>query len=216
VKNNLLTDNPIVLFLTNFFNLLTLNALFLISCIPLVTIGAALTALHSVVLQMLKDEDPSIWKSYWHAFRQNFRPATMLFAIVLAGGLFLGNDLYIIYKVIDHSWMFLQVPVWILLFLVLALYFYGFPLLASYECSFRQLLKNVFLLAVGNFPTSLFLIVVHLLLLRFALHSSLFLTIVFSLLLFIGFAALACFCDLFLLRIFRKCENMETTAKSNG
>lgn len=210
MKNNLLTDNPIVLFLTNFFNLLALNILFLVSCIPLVTIGAALTALHSVCLQMLKEEDPSIWKTYWHAFRQNFRPATMLWIIILAAGLFLGSDLYILYKVIDSTWMFLQIPVWCMLFLVLSLYFYGFPLLASYECSFRQLLKNALLLAVGNFPTTLFLIVTHILLVRIATHSSYCLVIVFSLLLFFGFAALVCFCDLFLLRIFQKCENMDT------
>ena len=60
-------ENPIMCFLSKLFDLILLNFLFLLSCIPVITAGAALSALYYIVLKMQHDEEPSIIKGYCKA-----------------------------------------------------------------------------------------------------------------------------------------------------
>ncbi len=79
----------------NLWNLLRLNVVFLVSCIPLVTIGPALAALSHLTAQMVRDNEEisSPVKSYFFYFRQLFFRAlpigllTLLIHIVFGGGL---------------------------------------------------------------------------------------------------------------------------------
>ena len=50
-------DSPVMRFLSRLCDLMILNILCLICCIPIVTIGASITALYSVTLKMVKGED---------------------------------------------------------------------------------------------------------------------------------------------------------------
>lgn len=79
----------------NLWNLIKLNIVFLISCIPIVTIGPALTSMSQVTSQMARDSeeisDPV--RSYFLHFRQSFSRSvlpgffTLLIHIVFGGGL---------------------------------------------------------------------------------------------------------------------------------
>ena len=71
-------DSPLMRFLTKIADLMVLNILFCVTSIPLITIGASWTALYSVTLKMVRDEEGSVSRSYFRSFRQNFRQATLL------------------------------------------------------------------------------------------------------------------------------------------
>lgn len=79
----------------NLWNLVKLNIVFLISCIPIVTIGPALTALSHLTAQMVRDEEELSFpvKQYIFYFRQSFSRALpmglliLLLHIVFGGGL---------------------------------------------------------------------------------------------------------------------------------
>ena len=58
------------------FDLMMLNIIFLIMCIPIVTIGANFTAMYYVTLKMIKNEETYIFRTYWKSFRENFKQAT--------------------------------------------------------------------------------------------------------------------------------------------
>ena len=62
-------------------NLMILNILTLICCIPLVTAGAAMTALYTMTMRMARNEEGSIVREYFQAFRDNFKQATILWLI---------------------------------------------------------------------------------------------------------------------------------------
>lgn len=68
---------------------LQLNMIFLLSCLPVVTIPAALAALHRTVRRMLEGRAVRSWRHYWEAFRQDWRwgyGAFALTALPLAAG----------------------------------------------------------------------------------------------------------------------------------
>lgn len=210
-------ENPVMRLLSKAFDLMLLNFLFLISCIPVITAGAAISALYYMVLKMHRDEETYIVKGYFNAFKNNFRQATLIWIFLLFFFIFFGVDLYIIYAVIDPVYRWLQVPVWIIIFILLSVLIYAFPLLSSYESSTKLLLKNSVLLSLGNFPTTVFIAVIQMVLIRFSTSSARSFILTGSVALFIGCALLAYFYGLFFQRIFSRCmENQPEDKASEG
>ena len=79
-------NSPVFQFLNTFTEFVLLNAVFLITCIPLITIGASITALYTVTLREARGEEGYLVRSYWKAFLENFRKSTLLFLVYFASG----------------------------------------------------------------------------------------------------------------------------------
>ncbi len=80
-------------FLHQFFlflgKLIALNLLWMISSIPIITIGASTTALFYCTLKLHKDRDISAWKFFWKSFRNNFRQSTAIWVLLLVAAVLL-------------------------------------------------------------------------------------------------------------------------------
>ena len=57
-------DNPVWRFIGKLGDLVLLNLLWLVCCIPVFTAGAATTAVYYVTLKLVRDEDDSTIKSF--------------------------------------------------------------------------------------------------------------------------------------------------------
>ena len=66
-------DNPLMRGLSRATDIVALNVLFLLCCVPVVTIGASAAALYSMTLKMVRNEEPSIWKGFFKAFREDLK-----------------------------------------------------------------------------------------------------------------------------------------------
>lgn len=151
-------DSPLMRFLTKLADLMILNLLFLLSCIPVVTIGAAWTALYYVTLKMVRDEEDSIVRGFFRAFRRNWKQATILWLMVLGLGAVMVLDIRFLNAMGDSATAaVLKTAVEILGVLGLMVLQYLFPGLARFEASTGDTLKNACLLAVGNLPKTLLL-----------------------------------------------------------
>ena len=195
-------DSTASRFLTRIFDLILLNAMFVFSSIPVVTIGASLTALYHMTLHLPDGTEGPIVRGYFAAFRRNLRQATVIWVPALLIFAFLGADLYIIFNYLDKSLRMLQIPVWILLFLTVSVLIYAFPLLSEFENTVRGLLRNSVLLSLANVPFTIFVVVILTALISLSLMNNVFRVTLFSILIFIGCSLLASFFSLFLSRIF--------------
>ena len=74
-------------------------SLTLAACMPVVTIGAAVSAMYAVTLKMVHDEEGKIASAYFHAFRENWKQSTAIWLI--GGGLsaILYMDIWLLGKV---------------------------------------------------------------------------------------------------------------------
>lgn len=199
-------DNVLMRGLSFLWDLICLNLIFVLSCIPIITVGAAISSLFHVTIRMVRKEDMYILPAYFKAFRGCFKQSTLLFLPLCFACAFFGADLYIIHNLIDPSYIILQYPIWFIVFALASITIYAFPLIGLYENKTKQVLKNALLLSLSNIPTTIFIIVLHLLVILFCYRSGENLVIAFSLCLFIGCAAMAYFCSLFLSRILERCE----------
>lgn len=144
-------DNPVMRTLSTAADLIILNLLTLLCCLPVLTMGAALTALNAAAIKILRGEETAPVKDYFRAFRENFKKGTVLgLVFTLVCGIlaadFLAAQTYI---------PALRPVIAAMALLVLTLGQYAFALLARYENTLRGTVKNALLLAVGYFPKTL-------------------------------------------------------------
>lgn len=146
-------DSPLMRFLTKIADLMVLNILFCVTSIPLITIGASWTALYSVTLKMVRDEEGSVSRSYFRSFRQNFRQATLLWLGVLVVLALLVLDIRVLNGMAEGTAPgLLQVGVEILALLGIMVLQYLFPSLARFEASLADTLKNACIMALAHLP----------------------------------------------------------------
>ena len=67
------SDNLLSRVLTKVFDLCLLNILFLITSLPIFTIGVSLSALYTVTLAMSKNEESPVFKMYFRMWKQNLK-----------------------------------------------------------------------------------------------------------------------------------------------
>lgn len=157
-------DGPLFSGLDKVADLFWLNVLFLICCIPIVTIGASSTALYYVTLKMVKNEESGITKSFFRAFRTNFKQSTIIWLFAMVVGFILGFDyLFMTGYWADISTLpgFVRKGMLIIL-LVAALWYlftlrYVFPLLARFDNTIRNTIKNSFLISIRHLPYTILL-----------------------------------------------------------
>ena len=157
-------DNPVFKFLSKVVDLAALNLLFVFSCLPLFTIGAALTSLQYVMITGWDTQDSHLIKMYTTSIKQNFKQSTILWLVMLVIGVFLGFTAWMIYQQskVDDGILFM---IFIVIFVVLAIIYaciftYVWPLLAKFENNTKTTVKNALLLAVSHLPHTLILWVV--------------------------------------------------------
>ena len=119
-------DSPFYQIMSELFDLVMLNILFLLTSIPVITIGAGLTAMHSVGIKQVMGNDVSVAKTYFKEFKKNFRQATLIWIPLLLLGIFLLYD-YNIFLLLPIFQMALGILIFffstILLVIFLLLYF---------------------------------------------------------------------------------------------
>lgn len=147
-------DSPIGQFVGRVLELIGLNILWAVCCLPVVTAGAATCALH-FVLSPQRNRDEGAFRCFFRSFRRNFRQATLLWLLLLALGLLLALCLRIV-----SFWNGTARTAGIIFFCVPALFLliiagYGFPLLAQFEIPARRLVEDALLLGLAHFPRTL-------------------------------------------------------------
>jgi uncharacterized membrane protein YesL len=135
-----------------FGDIFALNVLWVICSLPIVTVGASTTALYSVMLKLIKKEEGPIVKSFFTAFRDNFKQATIAWLVVLLVLVGIGGELTYAYVCdFQGALAFFYLLLGFFEFLVVALVLpFLFPLIARYENTLWNTFKNAALLSVGN------------------------------------------------------------------
>ena len=188
-------------FLTSLCNLLLLNLIFIVSCIPVITIGAAVTSLYRITIAILAGDNPSVIKDYFRCYRENFLKATGLLLLYSVLTAFFVFEIYMIRTMLDPSFQWTAFFPFFFILVIVASSFYSFPLLAWFDESFKQILKNSLLIALTNLPVTIMYIAISAGL-AFLVYQ--FPTITMSQMVFFGFSLFALFYSLFLKRIFEK------------
>lgn len=155
-------DSPLMRALNKMADLMWLNILTLICCIPIVTVGASMTAMHYMALKIARDEECYITRDYFKSFRLNFRQATVIWLIMLFFILVLAGDFFIVKNM---EVQFSNVIIIMLVVVMVILLFtstFVFPVLAKFDNTTLRTIKNAFLIGVLQFPKTILMMILFL------------------------------------------------------
>ena len=152
-------DSPVFSFLSKMADLIYLNILAFICCIPIITVGASMTALNYVVLKMVRNEEGYITRSFIKSFKQNFKQATIIWLMILAAVGILAGDAFILrYSgLVFPSWLRIALTVVgvVLMFTLM----HVFPVLSRFENNIKNTFKNSLFMGILTFPKTLLMMV---------------------------------------------------------
>ncbi len=75
--------SPLMRNLIRLFDCMCLSVLWLICSLPIVTMGAASAALYTAVYRYIRRDEGYLWRTYWDAFRENFKRSTLAWLVPL-------------------------------------------------------------------------------------------------------------------------------------
>jgi uncharacterized membrane protein YesL len=194
-------------YLTTTAQFIALNFIFIICCIPIVTIGPALAALYQVIMRETRGEHGYLIRKYLQHFKemflQSFLTSILLGAIVL---LLLFNVVFWNHMEGIIANIFI-VLVYIMLLAAVCTVIYVFPLMARFKNGFFQTIKNAYYIALTNPIDTIKLLVIHALVITILYYfpsSQIFM-------LFVGFC-FTIYCNSYvLLKVFKKYEDEADT-----
>ena len=111
MKNFFRLDNPVFQFLSTLADMVLVDVLCILFCLPVVTAGASIAATYKVVLDISRDSCGGIWNTFFRAFRENFKQATIVWLITLLIAASLICDFMLIR-------FFIQGPLYTVLFVI--------------------------------------------------------------------------------------------------
>lgn len=138
-----------------------INFTFVLLSLPVITIGASLTAMYDCCFSLIEDtEDVFLPRQFVKSFLKNFKRATGAWAIALVIIAFLGSYSWITGFFDGTLGRTYKITFWVLLFIFLFGFQYIFPLLAQTDLKVLQVWKNAWRLAIAAFPWSLLNLVI--------------------------------------------------------
>lgn len=199
-------DNKLFGALGKVVDCVILSVLWLVCCLPVITIGASSTALYYTVHKSIRGNRGYTTKNFFSAFKDNFKPATLSWMVALAVQIVLSLDAYITWQVLQTG---NNMGAFFYFFLILIAFsigrvVYTFAYIARFENTVKITLKNAVLMELRHLPWSLLIIILFLL--------AIFLTWLIPILVFLMPACIVLMFDLILERIFRMYMSPEDLA----
>ena len=141
---------------THFWKLISLNLLFLLFCIPVITIPAAFCGLNRVLIKLYREGNCFVWTEFIKEFRANMWKA-LPFGLI--GALVLFSSYYFLSLSIsispDHTDIFTAAMGLLLLFFAVLFLSYVFVFLPTLDLKNKEIARNAFVLLITQWKTNL-------------------------------------------------------------
>ena len=188
------TDNFLMRFCEKVLDIVTVNLLFVVSCLPIVTIGVAKISLYQTIFEVKSSRRVPVFKTYMRAFKQNLKLGLQLGLLEL--GIFLISvvDLSLFWGQTSLGFQLIKaICLGILIFLTLVM-LASYPIAARYELTWKEVLQKGLLLVSFNFVWFFLMFAIILLIMMLLYLSGFTLVLGGSAFLLFGFGLLA-FCQ---------------------
>lgn len=203
--------NPVIDFINTLCNFFVLNLIFVITCIPVFTIGCALSSLYYVMGKETKGEYGYLVRTYLREFLANLKVGTLAFLPFLVTGCMILFNL--LFWPIRGTVLSSGITGLLIIFSViwLVIFHYTFPLVGRFVNTPVNSIKNAWGLALRNLKWTLALLLIDICTACFCLFISL--DIVLMVFLSVGFALAAYGQSFILNKVFSPYEGKEADSR---
>ncbi|MBE5928796.1 MAG: DUF624 domain-containing protein [Lachnospiraceae bacterium] len=156
------SDSRLMKILGKIFDIGYLSLVFIISCIPIITIGAAFTALYYTSVKVIRRERGYVFQEYMRSFKLNFVPATIIWVIQAVLTFIMAYNYYSVVGPEGESVGFLAGAYIVMGLLIYAISCFAYPVLSRFDLKVSKIIRFSFFLAVKYFYFTIPMIVLSL------------------------------------------------------
>lgn len=132
-----------------------LNVVFIITCLPVITIGTSCTAMYYVMFHIMEEEDLHLLRKYFKTWKECFGKSTLVWvlSLIVYFLLYLAVS-FLAGRAMNTMTIFFYAMILILFFFISSMLIYYFSLHARFENTISVTLKNACILMISNLPVS--------------------------------------------------------------
>ena len=169
-------------FLGKMTDLMILNIVTLLMCLPVITAGAALTGMHYVLLKMVRGQEGYIVRSFFRSFKRNLLQATIIWGMFLVLWYLVASNLILLFRGETGGALWLLCALSVTAFVLIIVMIYTFAILSRFDNTVLHTLLNAVMLTFGELPRSLEMLLITLI----PLAACSFVTVLLPLLVLFG------------------------------
>lgn len=157
------SENKVFSTLSKVFDMLVLGLVWILLCLPIITIGPATTALYYTIVKVIRRERSYVFKEFWRSFKLNFKQGigVSLVFVIFAAVMYI--DFRFLNDALAESFKYRNVlygAYLVIIVLAVFLFLYVCPILSRFTVSTKQLFKWAFLLSVRHFVSTILMAVI--------------------------------------------------------
>lgn len=137
------------IYFRKFWKLISINLLYILCCIPIVTIGPATAGLTKLLRNYAREEHAFILSDFFDTFKKNFLYAFIVGLLDVVIALLILFDIHIYLSIVGNSMMRIISLAVLLITATIFVFmnYYIFTLMITFKLNFKQLIKNSFIFA---------------------------------------------------------------------
>lgn len=163
--------------ISNFF---FLNLLWILTCLPIITIIPSTAAMYAVIREWVTKGETSLFRTFFRKFKENFKQSIILGLAWLLFGVIVFANINIIEGMSGMFPTIIKTLLILVGFLFVLITIYMFPLMVHYDMPIPGLWKSSLMLSLTFFPSSLIAMLILLVMIIITYLFPIFLTFVFS------------------------------------
>ena len=148
-------DNAFFRFMGKLFDVVALSLVYVLVCIPLVTIGPATSALYYASVKSIRRDRSYPLKEFFKAFKRDFKQSFIVGLILVVAGIILYVDIRFAIEYIKNSFTNMRYIYLVIGVVVSFIAVYIFPLISRFSLKLSGLFRLSFYLAIRHFLTSI-------------------------------------------------------------
>lgn len=153
-------NSPVFSFLDTFARFVCLNVVFLVTCLPVVTIGTAVCALYQTMFKYIENEDIKLVKTYIGRLKPNLADGTRAFLLLLAAAAVVSYNLFFWYNLKSTLGMIVfGIMILATIALIISSVFL-FPLVAHFKNTLFRTVENSFFISIRNLRMTVVLLLI--------------------------------------------------------
>ena len=169
MKNIFDSEGKLMTFLDGFADVMVLAILWVICSLPIITVGASTTAFYSV-MTLVGCEESYVVRSFFKAFKENFKISTIVWFIMGTIGGLVCTSLYIVFNSSKvGSKLFYALPFYLLVLIIYTMTInFVFPYIAKFYDTVKRTLMISLIFSTRHFLQSILLIIIDVAIFIFA------------------------------------------------
>lgn len=142
------TDGIIYRFLNKTGNIILATILWLVGCIPIVTIGTSTAALYYTIVKSVRKDVGYVHAEFWRGYKLNFKKGVAATVLLLALGIILGLEMRMVLEnevKVNQIWYSLS---GLLILLMILVVLYLFPVMSRFDMKLGRLCMLAFVMSI--------------------------------------------------------------------